>query len=271
MSIARIFGFAALFGLGFTGKFAMAQHLHAHGGHYDVHQNVGHGHDMSGHMIDRAGHHIDGHGHHTGGVGVYDSGAYTYPRSSFYGGSWNQPYYSYPSISRSPSIIYSTPGIVSSSIGVPSSPVYSSAKPILPEPNSIVANRIPVPGGARPGALIKLINPRSTGGSVSYTLNNFKYTINPGESQTLNLDREWVISFGNGLGKQVNYRLAEGFYEFTVSPDTGWDVGKRVEVEPALPSTPTIVEPPQVPTNAIPIQSNPVPTALPSIAIPTAQ
>lgn len=63
----------------------------------------------------------------------------------------------------------------------------------------------------------------------------------PGESQTLSLDREWIIKFDNGLRRQVNYRLQEGRYKFTVDPQSGWDLAR---VEEERPSSPVMTEGP---------------------------
>ncbi|MEO8271734.1 MAG: hypothetical protein ABI557_18570, partial [Aureliella sp.] len=63
---------------------SFAQHLHQHGGHFDVHQNVAHGHDGAGHLTDSYGHHINGDGRHTGSIGVYENGSISLPQSSYY-------------------------------------------------------------------------------------------------------------------------------------------------------------------------------------------
>lgn len=97
-----------------------------------------------------------------------------------------------------------------------------------------------------------LANPAASGGSVKYSLNEFSYTIKPGESQTLNLDRNWTIAFDNGLGRRVNYRLNDGEYRFTVSPQRGWDVEKVEDAPPAAPAAPAAAAAPAADANAIP-------------------
>ncbi len=101
---------------------------------------------------------------------------------------------------------------------------------------SIVANRIPIPatgvnapskGGAL-GPDIHLRNPRDSGGSVNYSLNEFQYTINPGEAQQIPSDRRWTLRFDNGLGKSVALQLNAGSsYDFSVSQQSGWSIGPR--------------------------------------------
>jgi len=101
-----------------------------------------------------------------------------------------------------------------------------------PQPSGIVTNKIPLPaGGVAAGAVttsagkIVLRNPRTTEGSLHYVLNEFPYTIKPGESQTIAADRGWVLQFDNGLGKTVSQTLQPGEYRFGVSQETGWEIG----------------------------------------------
>ncbi len=121
-------------------------------------------------------------------------------------------------------------------------PGYSSAKPATSS-NTIPAATQPnvIPGRASLAAsgarTIVLTNPTESGGDIKYNVNEFPFTISPGQSQTLNLDRDWTIKFDNGLGRQITYRLTEGKYKFTVSATKGWDVG-RVEEETAPPAPP---------------------------------
>ena len=191
----------------------------------------------------------------------------------------------YPSTYGSSNVIYSTPsfysvpnGYFSPSIIQGSSGILSSSPPGTFGSTAIQANKIPIQGigsansipqGIASGKTMKLTNPRTTGGDLSYTLNNVRYNIRPGESQTVNMDREWIIKFDNGIGKQIAYRLQDGMYEFSVSPERGWDVGKRVEADALAPSLPSAA-PPALPTNIIPGTATSSSTAVPSIAIPSA-
>lgn len=121
---------------------------------------------------------------------------------------------------------------------------------------SMLANRNPTAQNAAPvarrGGTAVLSNPRTNTGEIQYALNSFQYTIKPGEAQTIELDREWVIQFDNGLNKQVRYRLEDGKFEFVVSPATGWDIVKRVPR--ANQATPIEQAPSSLPSNVIPPQ-----------------
>ncbi|MFO1063059.1 MAG: hypothetical protein U0892_04200 [Pirellulales bacterium] len=101
------------------------------------------------------------------------------------------------------------------------------------------------------GGATVLVNPKTTGGPISYSLNEFTYTIKPGETQTIPLDRQWVIKFNNGLARIVSQRLEPGIFEFTVSPTSGWDLAKRIDA-PAGVSTVSPAPPSPLPENAIP-------------------
>ncbi len=48
------------------------------------------------------------------------------------------------------------------------------------------------------GLPIEITNPATTGVTLSYVLNDVNYSIPPGYSQNLTLDRPWVISFSRG-------------------------------------------------------------------------
>ncbi len=237
---------------------ASAQHLHEHGDHFDIHENVEHGHDGAGHMVDDFGHHIDGDGHHTGSTGFFDNGFSSNSQGPHYP---HYPHYpsnnlfvtpSYPSPQYYPNTIVTAPPISSSNVissppsGALGSPIHSANK--LPFPGT--ANALP---GSNRGGQVVIANPRDSGGSIRYSLNNFEYSINPGESQRLNLDRDWIISFDNGMNRQVKYRLADGRYEFTADQQTGWNLVKR---EAERPSAPVIEAPP------VAASSNPLPTDL---------
>lgn len=235
-----------------------AQHLHHHGNHWDAHQNVHHGHDAAGHMVDGWGHHIDGHGHHTGWTGVYESGSYSRP--------WNSYYPTYPAYPTYPSTTYMSPGYVTPGYVSPShAPSYAPA-PSIVSPAPYTTNRIPVPNsamGPRGGKFV-LTNPRENDGPIQYSLNEYTYTINPGETQRVDLDRDWVIRFDNGLSRNIAYRLRQGKYEFTVSPQKGWDIALRVADQPVAPGVVSANVAPSLSTNSIPssLGSAPPPNTL---------
>lgn len=240
--------FASLIGLPPSASYA--QHVHQHNGHFDIHQNVQHGHDQAGHLTDRWGHHIDGDGHHTGSIGVYENGSFSRPQSNFY------PHYpSYPTY-VAPAVV--EPQYYPSVISSPSSIVFSPSQPATMGSTRVASNKVPVasqtnsvPGSGLSGGSITLSNPSDSGGSIRYTLNQYPYSINPGESQTIKVNREWNIKFDNGLNRELVYRLEDGRYKFTVSPQKGWDLAK---VEAELPSPPVMMDRPQASqaSNSIP-------------------
>lgn len=105
--------------------------------------------------------------------------------------------------------------------------VTASIAAIEPAP----ANQIPIRTPAlvttrQSSGEIRLTNPRETGGTLYFTLNDVAYAINPGESKSVRMDRDWIIKFDNGTLKQMVYRLTGGAYEFTVSETLGWDLVK---------------------------------------------
>lgn len=234
-----------------------AQHLDRHGDHFDVHRNVPHGHDSAGHLVDSFGHHIDGHGRHTGAYGIFEDGSHGSPwqghrpstgyypsfglqlLQSYASPYYNAPYYNPPYLGGQ---IYSAPYGNSS---VYYSQRYTQRIPTIlgnssvivpqstPATSAVVANRVPVtntgPVAGQPtgqlGPEIRLENPRNSGGSVNYSLNEFSYTINPGETQKIPADRQWTLRFDNGLGNTISVSLSAGTkYDFVVSQQNGWQV-----------------------------------------------
>jgi hypothetical protein len=100
-----------------------------------------------------------------------------------------------------------------------SSPAYSSTTTIQSSVPQNVAKPKTYSGGP-----IVISNPADSGQALSYLLNGYEYTIQPGHEQKFNEDRDWSISFGSGgsLGN-VQYTLHEGNYQFS-STKEGWDL-----------------------------------------------
>lgn len=225
------------------------------------HDHAGHMIDNYGHHIDGHGNHTGAIGVYDNGAASYHAphyGGYShYPSYSPYGG-YNSSYYgsgyggfgmSYSglglSIGIAPSVrsrvIVPNMGYQAFGNTIQSVPAVNSIPTILgssrvlaaPLSGSVVANKIPT-RGTGPGSLaskntgekIVLRNPSSSGGSIHYSLNQFKYEIKPGESQTLEQDRQWVVKFDNGLGQTVETNLEPGRYLFQVSPEAGWQLSK---------------------------------------------
>jgi hypothetical protein len=78
----------------------------------------------------------------------------------------------------------------------------------------------------RPGAglPIKLMSPDDAGVAIKYSINEYGYTIEPGHSQTITNDRDWVITFDRGGDFGIaQYTLSPGIYTFALT-DKGWQV-----------------------------------------------
>jgi hypothetical protein len=135
---------------------------------------------------------------------------------------------------------------------------YSAQRPIYENP-------------AFSGLPIKIVNPASSGVTLTYTLNGAAYSIPPGFSQTLVADRLWTIQFSRGAGfGDARYGLDSGVYTFG-SSDHGWELYHAALVDSAplggsmnpMPSQSAPVNPP--PGGATTIQ----PPAAATVAPPT--
>ncbi|MGN6546996.1 MAG: hypothetical protein ACTHK7_18215 [Aureliella sp.] len=147
---------------------------------------------------------------------------YYYPYSSSYYYTYPKYYYTVP-YSTYPSPTYTAPTYVTPSVD------YSASTTSPP----VAANAVPVTNYAPAvGGTFTLTNTPSNGGPIRYSLNNFTYTMNPGESQSVQLDRDWVITFDSGFNKTMRYRMEPGRYEFIVSPEAGWNVVRHVSAVP---------------------------------------
>jgi hypothetical protein len=136
----------------------------------------------------------------------------------------------------SPSIVVIPQSRLNNSViaAIPRTAVVGGGASLLDD--AVAKNKLPEPDGVRRAAKavpssgkIVLRNPRTTEGSLHYVLNEFSYTIKPGESQTIEADRDWVIQFDNGLGKTFALKLQPGEYRFSVSQESGWGL---TETEP---------------------------------------
>lgn len=189
------------------------------GGHTDHHH-----HDAAGHRVDDSGHHIDNHGNHTGAWGVFDGDHSHEPHySGGRSGGYSSRYYSRPHTT------YYSPN--------PSSYV---APNVLPRPASPQYN----------GGPIEIRVAGDAQGSVNYALNEFSYQIGAGQSQTIQSDRAWTITFdrGGGFGA-AKYSLTPGVYEFSVT-ERGWELHKQRSAQPQLTTAPSAPPPPGPATTA---------------------
>ena len=103
------------------------------------------------------------------------------------------------------------------------------------------------------GLPIEITNPAASGATLSYVLNNVSYSIPPGYSQNLTLDRSWVISFSRGGNfGPARYGLEPGLYTFT-NTDHGWELYHAATPQPSAV---------QAPSNTLPMNRTP-PAAMP--------
>lgn len=90
--------------------------------------------------------------------------------------------------------------------------------------------RSPVAQPAGDGLPIKIVNPSDAGGAIRYSLNEYDYAIEPGQSQTLVNDRPWTITFDRGGDYgTARYSLSSGTYTFAPT-DKGWQVYHDADV-----------------------------------------
>lgn len=188
-----------------------------------------HHHDASGHRVDDAGHHIDNHGNHTGWTGVFDGDHSNEPH---YTNNYSDSYYYTPSYSSSNS--------------VPRTTYYSPS-----DSSSIVTNVLPRPAApATRGGPIEINFPAGLQGKVNYSLNNYKYAIESGQSQVIESDRAWTIVFDRGSNSgSARYSLTPGTYEFTVT-EKGWELVKKRAPQPQLADSSAPAPPAPVSTNS---------------------
>lgn len=238
--------------IGFSSAPALAQHMHSvphTSTHFDTYQHGNHTHTVphTTTHYDQVWHNgPDYVPHSTTHYDTYLHGNHTHtvPHTTTHLDPVYPSTYGSGVIYPSPTQVI-TPSVVAPSVGgVVTAPPpatigssYSASKPVVngTVSSNVIPGKSSLPAGAR--RTIVITNPSDTGGDIRYSVNGFPFTITPGQSQTLNLDRDWTIKFDNGLGRQVSYRLTEGKYNFSVSEEKGWDVGRVVE-ETAAPAPP---------------------------------
>ena len=133
------------------------------------------------------------------------------------------------------------------------SPAYYAAQPLVPmylPAQQVVPNRPPqnvLPGNFTPvsNGVITIFNPADSGGEVAYSLNDVTYSIKPGYSQTIAMDRIWVISFGSGGQRgDVRYTLAAGNFKFKPTP-AGWELVRTLDQPTTILENPPTPSPDQ--------------------------
>jgi hypothetical protein len=71
-----------------------------------------------------------------------------------------------------------------------------------------------------------IINPRDSGTNLSYTINDYPFTLEPGKFHHLPSDQTWTISFDRGNGTNGRYTLSDGTFIFTPK-NAMWDLESR--------------------------------------------
>jgi hypothetical protein len=172
------------------------------------------------------------YGGYGGGYGGYGVGIGGYPPG--YGG-FGPGYRGYVGPSYAPA--YSAP------------PAYYGGNS---QPSRIVVQQ---PTKPREGAdlPIKIVSPDDAGTPLTYTLNGYEYTIEPGNEQLLKNDRAWVIRFDRGEDfGTAEYSLSPGTYEFELTK-RGWEVFHDADLSKLMPQ----------PDGASPTKKNAVPKKTP--------
>ena len=129
-------------------------------------------------------------------------------------------------------------------------------------------NRYVIENPILAGLPIRIANPAANTATLSYVLNGTTYSIAPGYSQDLTLDRPWVITFSRGgTFGEARYGLESGLYSFAKT-DHGWELYHGALAQPAV--VPAPVNPPvsPAPTTATSGTLAPPPAPVPTPATP---
>jgi len=157
------------------------------------------------------------------GFNNWGGGRGYYGGNGFYGGGYSYPSYGYSNGYYAPSysqgtVIYSTP-------------TYSS-----PVVTSTVTPNAPILRSGSGGDIV-IENLNENGTAINYSLNGNNYTIQPGQTQRITNDRQWVVEFDRGTGQGTGrYTLSEGRFKFK-STDQGWELVRAVDQSATTQST----------------------------------
>ncbi len=209
LSAVKVWVLSALFVVGVTNA-SFAQH-HGGGGH---HSGGGGGmHHSGGGAVHHGGtHHYGSGGYYGGGYGGgYYGGGYGYPGNSYWGyGGSRYGYGSGFGIG-----IYSTPQYYSA-------PVYST--PNYSQSYSVPSTVVVTPQRVYDNGPIVITSPTTNDKVIDYSLNGNRFTIQPGQSQKFNHDRDWVVDFNRGDGQGAGqYALKSATYKFKQTAK-GWEL-----------------------------------------------
>jgi hypothetical protein len=93
---------------------------------------------------------------------------------------------------------------------------------------------------------IRILLPKNSVMPVNYLLNEWDYSMTPGQAQNLVEDRDWVIRFDRGRDfGTTEYALAPGTYQFVREEGSGWQLYQVPEDAPIRGQSPP--PPPQLP------------------------
>lgn len=98
-------------------------------------------------------------------------------------------------------------------------PVYSSTA--VATSMNVVPN---LPATAATGGTIALEYPAGNGPTMNFSLNGTPYRIQPGQTQQVVNDRNWIVEFDRGSGNgTARYSLTDGRFKFKPT-DRGWEL-----------------------------------------------
>ena len=88
----------------------------------------------------------------------------------------------------------------------------------------------PTPTPATP--IAHIVNPAQTQTKLGYTINGQPYSLEPGQSQDVELSTNEVIEFDRGSGNDTaRYTLSDGAYTFASTPQ-GWELYHTSDAQP---------------------------------------
>lgn len=125
-------------------------------------------------------------------------------------------------------------------------PAQNFASPDFSEFNNSQLSTPPVMAPQFSNQPIRILLPKNSVMPVNYLLNEWDYSMTPGQAQNLVEDRDWVIRFDRGREfGTTEYALAPGTYQFVREEDSGWQLYQVPEDAPIRGQSPP--PPPQLP------------------------
>lgn len=163
------------------------------------------------------------------GRGGYYGGRGYYGGQGYYGGGYNGGGY-YPSYgySNGYSNGYYYPSDNSGGV------IYSSPTNIAPVvTNNVTPNSPAIRSGSGGDVIIE--NSTDNAAALNYSLNGNNYTIQPGQTQRIANDRQWIVEFDRGSNQgSARYSLSEGKFKFK-STEQGWELVRTATQTTAVP------------------------------------